>query len=311
MSTVIARPARPVLAAAFAVAAFLLALLAPTLPAAAQPVEEWKAWNQPVEPFRIADGLYYVGANEIAAYLFTTPEGHILLDGGFAETVPLIVESIGKLGFKVADVKILLNSHAHVDHAGGLARLEELTGARFYASAGDRPVLASGGKADPGPAREYPFPPIVPDAIVADGEKVSLGGVTLVARLTPGHTPGCTTWTTEVTDGDRRLAAVFVCSPNVLDGTRLVGDADYPGIADDFASTFATLRALPCDIPLGPHASYFQLEKKHAALTDPSRDKTAANPFVDPEGYRAFVDRKEAAFRAELERQRGESSPGE
>ena len=185
---------------------FALLLLFPTM-AACQADPTSRSWNQPVEPFRIAGNLYYVGANDIASYLIATPEGHILLDGGFVETVPLIRESVKKLGFRIEDVKVLLNTHAHYDHAGGLAELKTLTGAKLQASEADAPALARGGKDDPLFGDQFLFPAVQADRLVKDGDTVSLGGSTLTARLTPGHTAGCTTWTMKV-DG---LNAVFVC----------------------------------------------------------------------------------------------------
>lgn len=186
-----------------------------------------RSWNQPVEPFRIAGNLYYVGASDIAAYLVATPEGHILLDGGFVETVPLIRESVKKLGFKIEDVKILLNTHAHYDHAGGLAELKKITGAKLHASKADAPALARGGRNDPLLGDKFPFPPVEVDRLLQDGDTVTLGGSTLTARLTPGHTAGCTTWTMKAGG----LDAVVVCSTSTLPMTRLGENPTYPGIA--------------------------------------------------------------------------------
>ncbi|MEO7795410.1 MAG: subclass B3 metallo-beta-lactamase [Thermoanaerobaculia bacterium] len=258
--------------------------------ASAQSNPEWKSWNQPVEPFRIADNLYYVGASDIAAYLITTPEGHILIDGGFAETAPQIAANVAKLGFKLNDVKILLNSHAHFDHAGGLAELKAASGAKLYASAADAPLLESGGKNDFSFGDEGLFPEVKVDRRLADGEKVTLGGAELTARLTPGHTKGCTTWTFKAGS----LDGVVVCSASILD-YRFVGKESYPGIAADFERTFATLKSLPVQIFLAPHGGFFDLTRKREAAT---RGMGMRNPFVDPEGYRAWVERMEGNFRA-------------
>lgn len=255
-----------------------------------------RSWNRPVEPFRIAGNLYYVGANDIAAYLVATPEGHILLDGGFVETVPLIRESVKKLGFRIEDVKILLNTHAHYDHAGGLAELKALTGAKLHASEADAPALARGGKDDPLFGDRFPFPPIQVDRLVKDGDTVTLGGSTLTARLTPGHTAGCTTWTMKV----EGLDAVFVCSTSVLPMTKLGAEPSYPGIAEDYARTFRTLRSLPCDLFLAAHGSFYNLEEKSERL----KKEQGGNPFVDPEGYRSYIDRNEKVFKERLERDR-------
>ena len=272
-----------------------LLILLPAL-AAGQADPTSRSWNQPVEPFRIAGNLYYVGANDIAAYLVATPEGHILLDGGFVETVPLIRESVKKLGFRIEDVKILLNTHAHYDHAGGLAELKALTGAKLHASEADAPALARGGKDDPLFDDQYPFPPVQVDRLVKDGDTVTLGGSTLTARLTPGHTAGCTTWTMKV-DG---LNAVFVCSTSVLPMTKLGAEPTYPGIAEDYARTFRTLRSLPCDLFLAAHASFFNMKDKAERL----KKGEGGNPFVDPEGYRSYIDRNERVFKERLERDR-------
>ena len=280
----------------------LLALLFPTL-AGAQASETERSWNQPVPPFRIAGNLYYVGASDIAAYLVTTPEGHILLDGGFPETAPLIRESVKKLGFRLEDVKILLNSHAHFDHAGGLAELQKATGAKLFASKADAPVLASGGKGDPVLGDQKALPAVRVDRLLGDGDTVTLGGTTMTARLTPGHTRGCTTWTMKVEDGGRRHDAVFVCSTTVLPMVKLTGKPSYPGINEDFARTFNTLRGLPCDIFLAAHGSFFSLKDKAERLRKGGKGD-GPNPFVDPGGYRKYLDRAEGLYRQHLERER-------
>ncbi len=173
-----------------------------------------RAWNQPVPPFRIAGNLYYVGATEIASFLITTPHGHFLLDGGFVETAPQIEENIAQLGFKIGDVKILLNSHAHLDHAGGLAELKQKSGAKLIASAPDAELLRKGGHGDFRFGDTLTFPPVEVDQIIADGESIQLGDQKLTAWLTPGHTKGNTTWTTKISDGAKTYQVVFAGSPN-------------------------------------------------------------------------------------------------
>ena len=266
--------------------------------AQAQATEEWRSWNQPVEPFRIAESLYYVGASDIASYLITTSEGHILIDGGFVETASQIEANISKLGFKVEEVKILLNSHAHFDHAGGLAALKARSGAKLFASAPDATLLESGGKGDFRFGDEGQFPPVVVDRRLADGEAVTLGGATLTARLTPGHTRGATTWTFKAGSFD----VVVVSSASILD-YRFVGKESYPGIAADFERTFAVLEALPVQIFLAPHGGFFDLAGK--------RERAASgmglrNPWVDPAGYKAWVARAKGAFLAAVESQKAE-----
>jgi metallo-beta-lactamase class B len=265
-------------------------------PLAAQKDPTSRSWNQPVEPFRIAGNLYYVGASDITSFLITTPQGHILLDGGFEETVPLIRESVKKLGFKMKDVKILLNNHSHYDHAGGLAALKKLTGAKLVASVGDAPLLARGGKDDYLFGDEMSYPPVKADRIVRDGDTVTLGGTTLTAHVTAGHTPGCTTWTMTVEDGGERYDVVFAGSTSVLPKAALTGNAKYPTIATDYAHTFEVLKKLPCDIFLSSHGSFFDLEGKAGRL----RKGETPNPFVDRQGYRDWVERNEAAFRKAL-----------
>lgn len=264
--------------------------------ASGQATEEWRDWNRPVEPFRIAENLYYVGASGIASYLVTTSEGNILIDGGFVETAPQIEANIVKLGFEVGDVRILLNSHAHFDHAGGLAELKAATGAQLYASAADAPVLEDGGKSDFRFGPEGSFPPVAVDRWLADGEEVVLGGARLTARLTPGHTRGCTTWTWKAGG----LDVAEVCSASVLD-YRFVGKESYPGIAADFERTFATLKSLPVQIFLAPHGGMFDLDRKREFA---ARGMGMRNPFVDPVGYKAWVDRMEDAFRAAVAQQK-------
>ena len=266
--------------------------------ASGQATEEWRSWNQPVAPFRIAENLYYVGASDIASYLITTPAGHILIDGGFVETAPQIEANVVKLGFKLDDVEILLNSHAHFDHAGGLAELKAKTGAKLFASAADETLLESGGKGDFRFGDEGQFPPVAVDRRFADGEKVTLGGAELTAHLTPGHTRGCTTWTFKASAFD----VVVVCSASILD-YRFVGKESYPGIAADYERTFATLKALPVQIFLAPHGGFFDLAGKRELA---ARGMGMRNPWVDPAGYKAWVERMESAFRAAVDRQRDE-----
>lgn len=283
-------------AAVFSLCA-LFALRAAT--ASGQATDEWRSWNQPVEPFRIAENLYYVGASDIAAYLITTPEGHILIDGGFVETAPQIEANIARLGFKAGDIEILLNSHAHFDHAGGLAALKKATGAQLFASTADAALLESGGRGDFRFGDEGQFPPVAVDRRLADGEKVSLGGAELTAHLTPGHTRGCTTWTFKA----GALDVVVVCSASILD-YRFVGQESYPGIAADYEHTFAVLKSLPVAIFLAPHGGFFDLAGKRERA---AKGMGLRNPWVDPAGYKAWVERMEAAFRAAVERQRDEA----
>jgi metallo-beta-lactamase class B len=281
-------------------ARLLLAILVTalgSLPAGAQSNEMWRKMNRPAEPFRIVGNIHYVGASDIACYLITTPAGHILVDGGFEETVPLIRAGVEKLGYRLEDVKILLGTHAHIDHVGGLARLAELTGAQVMVGAPDVPALERGGTGDPLLGDEAPFPPVSVDRALTDGDVVELGGVRLTIRLTAGHTAGCISWTTDVTEGDRTLRVASVGSLSVLPGMRFGDPPTYPGIAADYERTFEILRSLEADVFLAPHASFYGMQDKRERLAAGAPQ----NPFVDPEGLRAFVARGERRFREALE----------
>jgi metallo-beta-lactamase class B len=262
-------------------------------------------WTESFPPFRIAGNLYYVGSKGLANYLITTPQGNILINSDLEANVPMIERSVQKLGFQFKDTKILLISHAHWDHDAGSAMIKEITGASYMVMDADVPVVESGGKADfqYGNRREFLYKPTKVDRVLHDGDEVRLGGTVLVAHLTPGHTKGCTTWTVKVAEGDKTYDAVIVGSPNVNPGYKLVHNLEYPQIAEDYERMWRVLKALPCDIFLGAHGGYFELEEKHALLK-----QGGANPFVDPGGYRKFVAEKEQEFRAELTRQQHASN---
>lgn len=257
--------------------------------------------NQPVPPYRIADGLYFVGASDISSYLITTPAGHILIDAGYESTVPQIEANLARLGFKLHDVKILLNTQAHFDHAGGFASVKRKTGAQIMITGPDVEVIESGGRADFLLGPEYRFAPVKVDRHLRDGDHVSLGGRTLTARWTPGHTKGCTTWTFDVTDRGRTYQAVVVCGLSVLRGTRVSGMPSYPTIQADYERTFATLKQLPVDIFLGAHPNYYDGRAKAQRLAE---KPDGENPFVDPAGFRAFVADAEKRFRDQLAREK-------
>jgi metallo-beta-lactamase class B len=258
----------------------------------------------PFPAYHIIGNVYFVGSKSLGIYLITTPEGHILVNAGLAESVPLIQESVAKLGFKFSDIKILLISHAHFDHDAGAARIKELTGAKYMVMDADVPVVESGGREDffYGKRPEMRYPPAKVDRVVHDGDTVTLGGVLLTAHLTPGHTKGCTTWTMKAQDGGKSCDVVIVGSPNVNEGYKLVGNAAYPQIASDYVRGFQALRALHCDVFLGAHGGYYGMEAKYARVKD-----GAENPFIDPDGYRNYVNEREQAFRAELEKQQAEA----
>ena len=262
--------------------------------------QENPEWTTPHAPFRIVGNVYYVGSQDLASYLITTPQGDILINSSLVSSVPLIRKSIEALGFPFSDVKILLISHAHFDHSAGSAEIKKLTGAKYMVMDADVSAVESGGKTDfqYGASQSSRFPATKVDRVLHDGDKVSLGGVVLVAHKTPGHTRGCTTWTMQAKDGGKVYNVVIVGSPNVNPGYKLVRNAAYPAIAQDYEQTFRTLNALPCDIFLGAHGSYFRMDAKFARM-----QTGGASPFVDPQGYRSYVAEREQAFRAELARQ--------
>lgn len=253
------------------------------------------AMNQPVKPFKLIGDIYYVGASDITSYLIATPQGLIVLDGGFAETEPQIERNVAALGFRLNDVKVLLNGQAHVDHAGGLAELKRKTGATFAASAADAALMARGGKGDPQFGDRYSYEPVQADRLLKDGDTVELGGVVMTAHLTPGHTKGCTTWTMRVMDGGRPYDVVFLCGVTTP-GYQLVGNSRYPDIVADFTRSFATLRALRCDVFLGAHGVYFGFTGKLARL----QRHEPGNPFVDPQGYKDYLAKAEQDFRQKV-----------
>ncbi len=257
-------------------------------------------WTQPFPPYRVIGNIYYVGSRGLASYLITTPQGAILINSSLEASVPLIRASIEKLGFKFSDVKILLISHAHFDHCAGSFQVKELTGAKYMVMDADVPLVESGGKGDfqYGATASALFKPVKVDRVLHDGDQVRLGDAVLVAHLTPGHTKGCTTWTMQVRERGVTYNVVIVGSPNVNAGYKLVNNSLYPGIAQDYERMFRVLKALPCDVFLGAHANYYGMEAKFARMKE-----GAANPFIDPDGYKKYISDKEADFRAELKKQ--------
>ncbi len=253
-------------------------------------------WNRPIPAYRVISNLYYVGTNYLASFLITTPEGHILINPDYEESVPLIRANVRKLGFHFSDIKIILISHAHDDHAAGCALAKKLTGARLMVMDADVQEIEDGGASDF--AYHQHWAPVKVDRVLHDLDTVTLGGMTLVAYLTPGHTKGCTTWTMLIKDGGRLYNVVIVGSPNVNSGYKLIGNSKYPQIAADYEKTFRVLASLPCDVFLGAHGVYYDMDDKLKRL-----QAGGPNPFIDPEGYRAYVKEREQAFRAELSKQ--------
>jgi metallo-beta-lactamase class B len=250
----------------------------------------------PAEPFRIAGDLYYVGANDVAAFLITGPEGHIVLDGGYPTTAPMIMASIAKLGFNVKDVKVLLSSEPHPDHAGGLGVIQKASGAELWASEASAYSLATGGD-DPDillPLRALirigilGYPAMRVDHVLKDGETIHVGPIAVTAHITGGHTRGCTSWSFPVRDGDRVLNVVSACDLVPVGGVR------YPEQKADLERSFRVLRSLPVDIWVTCHAKAWGRYRKFVASTTA---KDPVEPFIDPEGYKAYIDDAEAKLR--------------
>lgn len=284
-----------------AAALLLTALVFALSPAALERAYSFAQQDNHAEPpVEIAPGVYFVGANDIASYLLDTGDGLILIDGGYAETAPIILANLRALGFDPRDVRVLLNTHAHFDHAGGLAALKAATGATLYSSPADAVLLRAGGRGDFFLRDFFAYPPVAVDRELRDNETVELGRFTLTAHFTPGHTKGCTSWTFPVAMHDGAVKqALIICSLSTL-SYRLVDNADYPRIALDYEQTYATLHALPCDLFLGAHGRWFDLPGRRAEIAAGN-----ANAFVAPEECRAYLNDSQRAFAEEMARQIG------
>lgn len=254
-------------------------------------------WNTPTEPFKIIDNVYYVGTDGLASYLITSPQGHILVDAVMPESTSQIKASIEKLGFKIADIKFILNTHAHIDHTGGLAELKQASGAQMVAGEADKPLLEGGYYPGARDDAALQFPPVKVDRTVRDGDTVALGNVTLTARETPGHSPGCTSWAFNVKDGDATRSVLIFCSGTVA-LNRLAGNPTYPGIVTDYRKTFARARDMKVDVLLAPHPEMYKMQEKRAKLAD-----GAPNPFVNPGEFNTYAATLEKAFEDALAKQ--------
>jgi len=251
------------------------------------------SWNQPFAPFTIAGPIHYVGTSELGVYLITTSAGHILIDGGLPESAPLIERSIRQLGFKVEDIKVLLTTQAHFDHVGSLAALQKASGGTVMVMHGDAALVEAGGRGDYLFGDSQPFPPTKVGRVLRDGDTVTLGGITLTAVLTPGHTKGCTTWTTSIAEGGRTLSVLFAGSTGVNPGTVLPSMPTYPTIGEDYERAFRIQAGLTPDIWLAAHASLFGLVDKR------ERQKAGGpNPFIDPDGWKESVETRRKAHGA-------------
>jgi metallo-beta-lactamase class B len=279
-------------------AVWVLAFGAASAHAQAPPAD----WLAPHAPFRIAGNLYYVGGKDLASYLVVTPAGNILINSNFTGATGLIRQNIGALGFKYADTKLLLISHAHADHAGGSAQIIKETHAQYLVMDDDVAVVESGGRKD----FAYPndtYPTVKVDRVLHDEDEVTLGGTRLVALKTPGHTRGCTTWALKVPDGNRVLDVVIAGGWFVNPSFRLLdrpgSPASYPGIAADYRRSFGILKGLHSDVFLGAHGSYFHMQPKYERMQ--AGEGTAV--WIDPEGYAKTVAQRQADFEAVLKQQ--------
>ena len=265
-----------------------------------------RSWVEPAEPAHIVGPIYFVGTKGLAAYLLTTPKGHILLDGAMPGSAGDIEASIRKLGFKPEEIRLLLITHAHCDHAGTTAYFKKLSKAKAVVMDRDAIALASGGRTDfeYGGRPAFYFPPVKPDRELTDGQTVKLGKLTMTARLGAGHTRGATTWITTVEEGGRKFDVVFPCCTSINPGYQLTVDPSYQGIADDYRRTFAMLESLQPDVWLPSHTDFFDFEGKRArAATE------GAAAWVDPEGYRRWVAKGKESFDAALAAEHGRAKP--
>ncbi len=273
----------------------VVASIGATVPLAAQR----EAWSRPFPAHRVIGNLYAVGTYDLAVFLVTSQDGHILINTGLEESTPLIRDNIESLGFRLEDVKILLTMQAHWDHTASLAEIKALTGAEMWATDGDAPVLADGGFSDPHFGGRESFKPVSVDKVIKEGDLIELGDTRLTVLATPGHTAGSSSYTMTVVEGGRAYDVVVANMGTINPGKQLVVDPTYPGVAEDFADTFRKQKALDVDVWVAAHGSQYGLHDKYEAgqTYDPST-------FVDPEGFRAAVERLEKAYTDQLAAER-------
>jgi metallo-beta-lactamase class B len=257
-----------------------------------------------IEPFHMIDNIYYVGPTiHNSSYLFTSDEGHILIDATYDRFVTAIINNIEKLGFRTEDIKVILSNHAHPDHVEGLAAMREFTGATTMATAPDAEVIESGGMLDfrDREGDPYPWIPGPIDQIIEDGEIVRVGDIALKVHMTAGHTKGCTTLTTVVEEGGQKYDVVVLCAVRINTAMPLVNHPKYPNMPQDLAYTFARLKIMPVDIFLGPHGWIFGLQEKLERL----KQERTANPFIDPEGFKNYILGREKEYLEIMKREMG------
>lgn len=284
------------------IAVALVTLMSLTAAAQAQTPKDLIAalkvkWNTPTEPFKMIGNVYYVGTDGLASYLIASPQGHILVDTVMPESTSLIKANIEKLGFKITDIKYLLNTHAHIDHTGGLAEMKQASGAQMVAGEADKPLLEGGYYPGAQEDDALKFPPVKVDRTVREGDKVTVGDVTLTARETPGHSPGCTSWEFSVKDGDATRSVLIFCSGTVA-LNRLVPNPTYSGIVADYRKTFARAKDMKVDVLLAPHPEMYKMAEKRAKLVE-----GGPNPFVNPGEFNDYAASLEKAFEDALVKQ--------
>lgn len=281
----------------FIIALFLLVLLTPSTQAVRTTSQFPSDWNEPFKPFQMIGNIYYVGTRGLACYIIKTKAGLILLDTAMQESSPIVRANIEALGFALKDVKIMISSHAHFDHVAGHADMKAATGAKVYAMKEDIEILESGGKKGFHPIPPF-YKPVKVDKVLKDRAVVRLGEVTMTAHHTPGHTEGNTAWTMKVMENGKSYNVVFTCSLSINPGVKMVNNPTWAGVADAYAKSFARLKTLPCDVFLGPHAPFFDMEEKVKRLG------AQPNPFIDPNGLRNFIEMNEKAYHEQIQRER-------
>ena len=276
------------------VTAFICLLIGATYATAQAP----PSWTTPVKPVRVVGNIYYVGTEELGAFLLTGKEGLVLLDAPMDENVDLVLRNVKELGFDPAKIRVLLNSHAHLDHAGGFAAIRNKTGAKLYMTASDAELAARGGRNDFAFGDRLAYPPVTADVIIEDGHIVRLGEIAMTAMVTPGHTKGCTTWRTTAVHRGKPVDVVFQCSLTAP-GYKLVANDKYPDILEDYRRSFDRLRKLQPDVFLANHASFFGLARKLERVS-----KGDANAFIDRKEFPHFLDRSWKSLETEIAKQR-------
>jgi metallo-beta-lactamase class B len=262
-----------------------------------------ESWTKPFPPFRMIGNIYWVGSYDLATYLITTPEGHILVNTGVGDTAQQIKRSVEQLGFKIGDVKILTATHGHWDHVAGIAELKRMTGASLVVSEPEKALLESGGQTDFrfGDTPSARFEPATVDRTFRDGGTIALGGVTLTAHLHAGHTKGASSFTTDVREAGKTYRVIIANMGTINPGVRVTGMPNYPDIMKDYARTFSAQKELKIDVWLSSHASQFKMHEKYkpGEAYDPNR-------FVDPAGFLDEVRRLERAYLDQVAKERAE-----